>query len=108
MEQPNDDHQKEYSEKTDENPRLGVDQHDDGQKSAESPVEDSRAHVCQRLVHSLIARTSLGEEGVSDVSRVINTEANRDDDVGPGDSIYIHVPEVHQPNQINQSHYQAD
>ena len=45
--------------------------------------------------------TCLCEERVGHVSRIVNTEAHRDDDVGSGHNVNIHVPEVHQSQHIH-------
>jgi len=70
-------------------------------KGGESPVENSWANVLHGGHDSLVLSPLLNQEPVCDVSRVINAEANGNDEVVTGDSIYGETPEVHEASNID-------
>ena len=54
------------------------------------------------MAHNEIELTLADDEGVSDVSRVVDAEADGEDDVDAGEGVDGDGPEVKEANNVNQ------
>lgn len=81
---------------------FGASQQNKSQEGGEASIEDSRSYLCQGFPDPDVPCALAGEEGMGNMSRVVNTEANGDDDVGAGHGVDGQTPEMDESSDIEQ------
>ena len=83
--------------------RLAAGQQDEGYEGGEATVEDRHPHVKDGCLGSLLPGARDGEEGMTHVDRVVDTQTDGNDDVDGADHVNGDVPGVHEPAQVHQA-----
>jgi len=82
--------------------RFGAGQKDKGEERAEPAVEDRRSDVSEGGVRALLPTALGAHESVRNVRRVVDTQANGNDEIGAGDRIDGETPEVYETRHVDQ------
>jgi len=106
--------QEENLEECDEDLRLWEAEEDECEEGGEPAVEDRRPDGPQGVHRLVQTRTLCYEVGMRNVNWVVNAEANGEDDADAGGHVDGHLPEVEEPDDVDQGqrharqHHHAD
>ena len=81
---------------------------DEGEEGTEASIKNSRADISQGLDRSQVRRAWLLHKVVRNVSAVVHTEADCDDEVDAADCVDGQTPEVDEAANIDESEEDAE
>eukprot|EP00965_Chrysotila_dentata_P173060 5710823-Pleurochrysis_carterae.AAC.3 len=99
---------KELLEEDGEDVAVGASEYQDSKEGGEGAVDDGGAHLDERVVHPLQVRALRHQKGVGDVRRVVDGEADGEDQVDDGDRVDGEVPQPHKAEDVDVDHEHAE
>ena len=104
MEQTEDDRQTEDLEEGLEDVCGGEAAEEESKEGCETSVGDGSSNVSDRPTRSLLPGPLRPDEGVGNMDSVVHTQTDGEHDVDSREDVDGEAPEVHEPDNVHQSH----